>query len=641
MFVLEDKSRALVPIPKNNALGAVIKFSDLVKARSHSQDQDRGQNTEGYQTTASFGMTNSVPSGGGSSINVGGLVTGINLDPLLWEVAPEQLDEEQFPYQLMRMYRDIYYFDSVAGATVDTYSSLPFSNWTLSGMEDKKLAKFEESLQRLNIEQLLPALTHDYLVQGAFLGTMFWNKQDKLFTDIMCMMPEHCKFTQLPLFGQEPVIEYTTPDKVKRALALKSSRIEATVERMGSAFSSKLKKGKFELSPLTTLFIPRTTSTNRIGCSWLKRILPIYLVEKNLWKGTMIESTRRIRSILHLMVGDTEWEPTMDQIAGYGDLFRSADADPLGAIVATRAGVNTQELRSGGDFWSIMNVWSDTVPAKLRALGISESFLAGDATLQNMETSISVFLDGLRQYRHNITNKVFYSRIFPIISLSNGYTKNGKNVPRELRDLKNEKLPIETFLRALQSTDSLDMPQLRWTKTLEPEGDEAAMTLLEKMEEKGVPIPIRAWAAAGGVDLNEIISESGEDRITRAKLAKMKIDLDKYVQQKTGQKPESGEGGGSGGEGEELPEFEGEFSTKVNNAIRRRQTKNSGVLRFSTGASTDRMKIGDRDYGQLSEARVRSKTGKWVALSDAQQRRVQKQANEKIIKALKNLKRKR
>ena len=112
----------------------------------------------------------------------------------------------------------------------------------------------------LNVESLLPALTMDYLVQGAFLGNMLYNKKTRLFTDMICMMPEHCKFTQMPFYGQDPIIEYTVPDKLKKSISLKSPRVTATLDRMGETLASKFKKGKFELSPLTTLFVPRVIS---------------------------------------------------------------------------------------------------------------------------------------------------------------------------------------------------------------------------------------------------------------------------------------------------------------------------------------------------------------------------------------------
>lgn len=602
-------------------IGRVIGLSGRSHSTSPASD---GVGRNLYKTTASFG-TGQLPAGA-SNINVGGLTTGINLDPMLWEVAPEQLDEEQFPYQLTRLYRDIYYFDSVAGAAVDLYSGLPFSNATLAGMEDKKLAKFQETMERLNIQNLMPALVVDYLVVGAFLSILLYNSQTRLFTDTICIQAEHCQFTRLPFFGQDPIIEYTLPDAYRKVVSSTSPRAQATMNRLGDNLKAKFKKGKFELSPLTTLFVPRQTMSHRLGTSWLKRILPIYLVEKNLWKGTMIEATRRIRSILHIQVGETDWEPTMEQIGAVGSLFTQADADPIGSIVATRAGVNTQDVRAGGDFWSIFNIWGDTVPAKLRALGLSEAFLSGDVSLANMETSVSVFTDALRSFRQNITNQVFYSRIFPIISLANGYLKKGKPMPREFQKIDGS-MPVEQLLRAAQDTNSLEIPELHWNKTLEPKGDAAYMELLEKMEDKGVPVGIRMWAAAGGIDLNDQIREADADLQMRTELAKLKERREKVLA-KYGQSAEQQDQGDQ--------DFEGEFSDIPGNIRRRRKfAQDPEQYRTTANAGLTRVGIMNRDYGDLRELRKPSKSGNiWHAMTATQEKAMQKKMNEMIARAI-------
>lgn len=604
---------------EQRSLGSVLGLSGVARPAATAP-------RTGYETTAAFG-TGSLPQGG-SSINVGGLTTGINLDPMLWEVAPEQLDEEQFPYQLTRLYRDIYYFDSVAGAAVDLYSGLPFSNWTLGGMEDHKLAKFQETLERLNIQNLMPALVTDYLVIGAFLSILLYNSQTKLFTDTICLQPEHCQFTRLPFFGQDPLIEYTVPDSLRRFTNLKSARAQSSLDRMGENLKNKFKKGKFELSPLTTLFIPRQSMSHRIGSSWLKRILPIYLVEKNLWKGTMIEATRRIRSILHVQIGDTDWEPTEEQINAIGSLFTQADADPIGSVVATRAGVNSQDVRSGGDFWSIFNIWGDTVPAKLRAVGLSEAFLSGDVSLANMETSVSVFTDGLRSFRSNITNQVFYSKIFPIISLANGYLKKDQKMPREFQKIDGS-IPVEDLLRAAQDTNSLELPELHWTKTLEPKGDQAYMEMLEKMEEKGVPVGIRAWAAAGGIDLDDAIREADTDLKMRTDLAQM-LQKRSKVLEKFGQ-PKEGPGGADD------QDFQGEFSDGMEGVKRRRNAAQNGGFRTTANAAVNRVGIVNRDYGELRELRRQSKSGNsWHAIPASVEKALQKKLNGMIARAISN-----
>lgn len=581
----------------------------LTSSREAAQEKHNGR----QQTTAFTGSSNLGPPNAAMT----NLVTGVNLIPMLWDVLPDTMDQYAFPSIVMQVYRDIYFFDSVAGATIDLLSQLPFSGWTLQGMDKAKLVPYQESLERLDIQQYMPELTADYLIYGAHLATTLWSSKRKIFSDVVPLLPEFGEFTPMPIRGQDPIIEYTVPQHMKGWLKKgKSKRVEETLTRMGK-LGEKMKSGKFELDPLTTLFVPRCTTNGRLGTSFLKRILPIYLVEKNLWKGTMIESTRRIRSIMHLTVGETDaWEPQPNQIDEIAQLFLTADADPLGAVVATRNGVQVNEVRQGGDFWNIFNIWGDTVPAKLRALGISESFLSGDSSYNTMETSLSVFIDNLKAFRHELTNKVFSSRIFPIISLAHGHVRSGEKLPAEiLRAIKagkrGEQINPETILRGIQDTRALEIPELVWTKTLEPKGDQQYMDLLNTLTEKGVPVPIRAIAAAGGYNIDEILEGFQDDFQVRRKIAEFKKQLGVIDKEFAPDEPKA-------------EEFQGEFSAERNRILKiRRQHKLPAVL----GGSKQMVGLA-RNYGDLSEIRQQSKTGKFRLVVD------QKAANARVNKTI-------
>ena len=374
----------------------------------------------------------------------------------------------------------------------------------------------------------------------------------------------------------------------------------ASLARMGEKLGAKFKKGVFELDPMSTLWVPRQTSSSRLGTSVYKRVLPIYLIEKSLWRGTIIESARRQRSLMHITLGDSDWEPTDADIDAVSSLFQDADADPLGAIVATRNGVQTNEMRSGGDFWQVFSVWGDTTPAKLRAMGISESLLSGDVTIERMEQSVTNFMDSLRTQRTRLTNQVFYTRMFPAIALANGLWKKGAEKPVELRELK-DKVDREKVLRALQDTSSLEIPQIRWLKSLEPRVNEQMTQILETLEGKNVPVPIRMWAAAGGLDMDTLIEKDmPQDFRDRARIEELKKKLGKDLPAKPA--------------GDELDM--GDFGIEE-----------SGAKKV--------IGIQNRDYGELGQIVRFSKTGKPLPVLN--QSRAQKQANEKILKAVANV----
>jgi len=303
----------------------------------------------------------------------------VDVDPLLKDIVfSEDLEQKKL---VNRLYRDIYYNDAVCGSAVDMLSTLPFSDFTIGGVTDKRaMRSFRETVERLNIRTILPHLSTDHLVDGAFIGSLLYNKSSKRFFDMMPHRNDNAKIDSLPFYGQDPIITVSIPESVQASLSSDGPRMQNLKSRLGEDVVQLLQQDALELDPLTTVYIPRKTFTSGEGVSFYRRVLPLYLIEKNLFRGTLVESSRRQRGILHISLGDgDQWEPTVADMEFMTDLFMNADSDPLGAIIATRLGVTTDEIRQGGDFWKVTDTWDSTATFKLRALGISESFLSGEA----------------------------------------------------------------------------------------------------------------------------------------------------------------------------------------------------------------------------------------------------------------------
>lgn len=434
----------------------------------------------------------------------------IDIDPLLKDIIfSEDLEQKKL---VMRIYKDIYYNCPIGGSCVDLTSTLPFSDFNLGGIQNSKVANsFNEVIERLNIRTLLPEMSIDHQVTGAFTANMLYNSSKNTFVDLICHQYENCKVEPLPFFSQDPLITVAFPNSHKTVLQSNSPRIEKLRQYLGDEVVSQISNDALELDPLSTIYIPRKSFTNSTGVSYYRHVLPIWLLEKNLFRGTLVESARRQRGILHLTLGDgDEWEPTMADMQMAMELFQNADADPLGAVIATRTGISSEEIRQGGDFWKITDVWDQTMAMKLRAFGISESFLSGEATYSNADTSLTVFIESLRAYRDNITTRLFYNKIFPLVSALHGYTinRNGKLV------IKGNMLDSFDTMRnheILQDGSRLLIPSVHWAKQLKPEGDQAYMDMLQSLTEKGVPVPLRAMAAAGGFNLDALLADQEDD----------------------------------------------------------------------------------------------------------------------------------
>lgn len=458
----------------------------------------------------------------GQGINSGGNSTSVNVlqqNGMLYDTMLNGVigDNEK---SNIRFYRDIYHHDQIPGAAVDLISTMPFSDFTLEGCEDKsRLDKYMASIESLNFKTLLPEVAIDHLVTGSVTATPVYKAATKKFVDLIAWRSEDCTVTPAPFLGVDPLITVKPSAEVKTFLNSQADYFVKMRARMNPKMLAALGNDEIELDPLTTIYVPRKTFTyNHTGTSYYKRILPLYLIEKSLYRGTLIEAGRRQRSLLHLPMGDDMWEPTPEEMQAIVSLFQQADLDPLGAIVGTRSSVSPVELRQGGDFWKYHDLVEATASMKLRALGISESFLSGDATYNSMEVSLSVFVENLRSYRNMMTQKIFYGKLFPLIAYSNGFTKKAYDTAK--KSVTSNLSGIE-LKHNLNDATMLDMPRIHWEKALRPEADQAYLEVLGTLKEQGVPIGLATWAAAGGMTTDQLIKEAEADKELKKALSKI------------------------------------------------------------------------------------------------------------------------
>jgi hypothetical protein len=549
---------------------------------------------------APFTSLSSGPVNGMQNTSMSNNPISIDLDPMLTGITP-QIEQAYFH----RLYRDMYYHDPVAGSAVDLISSLPFSEFTLGGISDPKIANtFAETLERLSLRTLLPEISVDYLVLGAHTSSLLYNKEKKLFTDIMPHAIENLTFENLPFYSQDPFITVKFNEQVQELLKRDTPRMKRIREQIGKTVIEKITSGTLELDPLSTMYIPRKTfSTTDSGTSYFRRILPIYLIEKNLFRGTLIESARRQRGIMHISLGDgEEWTPTVQDLEFITDLFMNADSDPLGAIIATRLGVSVEELRQGGEFWKHGDFADSVLAHKLRALGISEGFLSGDANYNTADTSLTVFIEQMRAYREMLTRKLFYDKLFPLISMLNGYTLTSKGKVSIRENLMSEMTPEDAMFR-LNDGSKLLIPTIHWAKQLKPEGDSAYLEMLNSMTEKGVPVPLRVMAAAGGLNIDDLLRQQDDDIETRKKIKD-------YLDKLEAINPRAAE--------------EGDEEATASALVALASDAPSGKTRSAVHARGGKVPLLSRKFGEAGEVKASSKTGKPKYV------RNQKAANEKI-----------
>lgn len=248
-----------------------------------------------------------------------------------------------------KIYKDIYTYD-IAGAVVDLISTLPFSDFNLVGINDPAIIEgYIKAIEDLHLPEVMPAITTDYLVNGAFIGSLNWNEAESKFTSLLPHHLDDCEISSLGVIGMDPIIDLTLNEKYSEVLSnTKDSRVERLLSILPDYLKQGLNSGKIELNPATTLYIPRRgmTDPKSGGSSYFNRIITIHLLEKALIKGTIESAQRRQRAIMHIQAGIEEvWEPTQQELSELAGYFLAADLDPISGIVVTRNGVNISDVK--------------------------------------------------------------------------------------------------------------------------------------------------------------------------------------------------------------------------------------------------------------------------------------------------------
>jgi hypothetical protein len=207
-----------------------------------------------------------------------------------------------------------------------------------------------------------------------------------------------------------------------------------------------------------------------------------------------------------------------------------------------------------------------------------------------VEASLSVFLDYIRSYREMITHRIFYQKLFPAIAVVNGFYQETSA---------SDNFGASQIQYEMNDTTRLQMPRLHWHKALRPEADQEYLTVLTTLAEQGVPVTLRAWAAAGGLSLDNLEASLQEDAEIRAKI--------KQLSGKGGKGGAEEEGGGEEDYGYEESGFK-PTTPNPYNPIKSRTLAESLT----------------RDFGDESSIKQKSKTGKDRLVVD------QKSANERV-----------
>lgn len=411
-------------------------------------------------------------------------------------------------------YKDMYYHDSISGGAVDLQSTLPFSDFTLITNNKREERAYNEAVEALALNRVLPSISIEHNVLGAFLASTDWNDSKKNFKGLIPHSIEYAELSPNAYFGKDPAIKLKLP---KQYLDFINSMSDKP-----NIFSNT--NSELTLKEESTIFIPRrATLSDYGGISYFRRALAPWLIEKAFIRGMIDQSYKRQRPITHITMGDgDEWTPSPEEMNAVAQLFIEADLDPVSSYVITRNGISVNDVRNASDYFKWSDVYDSLTSIKLRSLGISESFLSAEASYATMEQTLSVFMEQMRAYRSMITREAFYEKVFVRIAKTNNFVKRIGETANDADQMTFDFNDIGNAEIAAAGNTTLSLPKVQWQKRLLPEADDAYLQILTTLEEKGVPIPLRIWAASGGFSLQELLEAQKDDIDLRTKTSEWK-----------------------------------------------------------------------------------------------------------------------
>jgi len=477
---------------------------------------------------------------------------------VLDELTPQSAEGQ------LKIFRTIAKTDAVGGPAIDMLSSFPWSDCVLSGVKDKNVSSFyEQAVQMLDPQTFLPQATASYLTDGKIVDSLIYDSDVGTFIDFIPQDPMYLDFEPIPIRGFDPKVNYKGNPDFKKFFKSTDSRDSLARLRVSTLLADKLSSGgKVPLEPLNTLYVPRMVSPfDWLGTSMLWRILPFYAIEKALWNASIASARRRARSITHIKCGIQDyWEPTQQDLDNIVDLFMQSEEDPVGAYVITRDGVETNDVRQAQDFWKLSEEWDMLTAGKTRALGMSEALLSGDTAIGTSEQATALFLESIKVMRSDLTNRIFYRKIFANIARAHGFVKKDtfESTASALNKMDDNfhklvknyvvtgavngagEYTVKGGLTVEQAYDiaykDLLIPEITWRKPLSAIKDDSYLQMLQTLEEKGIPISKKTWSSAAGFDIYKQIEDMDED------LKIQKLIQDKLGKKKSEEKEEEEEG---------------------------------------------------------------------------------------------------
>lgn len=491
------------------------------------------------RTASGLGMTQTeswAPGGNGSeSIGVGG---GGFMDSQAQETPSQHRVQNYTPINrrlldgnivdkfrpttyvgMIRLCQKIIRDGDIEGTIIEMYSQLPWSDVTLGGVDDPRaLDIYHTGLENTKVVERLPVMTSEYLAIGRVVGHLILDEAKGNWRDLILHDSANIRIKDVNIVGSRPILDLV-PTALRRTImsAHTDPRIMREVSRLPRNIINLVAAGhNIPLPPAHTIFLPRRTHmSDVVGTSMFTRILKYIAMENALTDATLSGLYRMAGPLAHIKVGDAEDEPDQEELDHYVQLLMAAEADPIGCKIATPSHVNIEMLQYQGQVENIKEYEDFLRTGKATGLGVSDAFVTGEAQLHSLSNARAIFMDRLKAIQSLFATQIIRNAILAPLAKLHGIRKT-------TRAQTSHRIRIYKHGRNRLTMSELALPSIAWRRNLGPSADMEYLQLLQFLEDRGVSIPLKAFADAAGYDLATSIEGYKEDIKLRTQFDKIR-----------------------------------------------------------------------------------------------------------------------
>jgi len=461
------------------------------------------------------------PTGTGFSSGMGGGGGGGTMISPQRPYQPEfeSPDRQQYPVHRIlanRYWRLFYKLDPVIGNCVDMYSTMPFSNFQLSGegVTGEIKEAFETMCSETNVLRVLEYMVKEFLVIGEAVPHNFFDDRKGIWTYTALHNPDQLEVIDAPFIKMEPIVEFIPDDRLRAVLTSSNHLLKQVRDQMPPELISRLvARQNIPLSPINMTFIPRRMHPyDTRGTSIISRMWRILMYEDAIYNASIATARRHAGPIKVAKLGNpqTGWIPSEEHEKRLLQLLAQAELD-VNAWLVYHYGINFEMVGTTDRIMNISQHHEVIERIKLIALGISKSFLHGEVTYASSITGLSVFLQRMKSLRNFFVNTWLLPKFFKPISMINGWVKRDK---KEL----NYRYRIKRSQREIELENRWIIPKLEWEKRLDSETDGELVSAMNTLEQMGIKFSKTTKYASVGRKFEEEVNKIKEEQQYEAEL---------------------------------------------------------------------------------------------------------------------------